>query len=106
MTRQEVAAWLRVREPAPPRPLAARLDLVLASCPGEALAGAATMPAALGAVGLYALRSLDGRAGAEPDVGMDLLAADAFVTYAFEAAAEAGAGLEELAASLLLGTSA
>lgn len=101
MTRAEVAAWLASRRPAPPPPLAARLVTVVGACPEERITRSHGLAAALGTLGLYALESLEGKGPAGDEVAMDLLCADALVTYAFEAAAERGTGLPDLAAGLL-----
>ncbi len=68
MTRGEVLAWLESRRPAPPE------ALHLSAVGRELLARVAASP----------------RGGRE--LALDLLAADAFVTYAFEAQAEADVG--------------
>ena len=91
MTRAELAHWLDARRPVPPRALAAHLAASLTD-------SAAPLPVHLGEVG----RALLARVAATPDEGralaLDLLAADGFVTYAFEAQAERdAAGLAALA---------
>lgn len=78
-----VAAWLRERSPEPPGQLLARIDAMLAAHAAEA-----QRPDGLIAVAESAMTELlrDGcltRASA-----LDLLAVDALVTYAFEAAAD------------------
>ena len=87
MTRNEVLAWLDSRRPAPPGALRERLHGAvdqLLPAPGSPL------PAYLAQLG----RELLARVAARPDGGrelaLDLLAADAFATYAFEAQAEEG----------------
>ena len=100
MTRDQVQAWLAAREPTPPAVLAERLRQVVAAAPA-AVADAETMAVALGALG-HTL--LEGVVHCDPQgagVALDLLAADAFVTYAFEAAAEDGADVGALAEQLL-----
>jgi hypothetical protein len=83
-----VAAWLRERSPEPPSQLLARIEQMLAvhadGPPPEALLGAAE--AAMSGL----LR--DGCLTRES--ALDLLAVDALVTYAFEAAAEDHATLD------------
>ena len=86
--------WLAERSPEPPPALAARLL--------EALGARATMPTAeVGLVLLEAGESLlsrllvEGRTDRES--ALDLLAADAFVTYAFEAACDDPAHISERA---------
>ena len=85
MTRDEVLAWLDTRRPAPPAALRAQID--------RAVTGAAApLPAHLADLG----RALLGRVASRPQGGrelaLDLLAADAFITYAFEAHAEEDVG--------------
>jgi len=100
--REEVRAWLAARTPPAPALLAARLDGFVRTAPADRLVG--TMTDALGALGLLALRVSLARGETGDEVAMDLLAADAFVTYAFEMAAEEGADVGRLAAELLAGT--
>jgi uncharacterized membrane protein len=80
-----IGAWLDTRRPAPPEDLATHVRRAL----GESLARpeTETVASCLGAVEqlLISLRD-DPEAGRE--VALDLLAADALITYAFEAAAE------------------
>ena len=80
-----IGAWLGARRPAPPENLGAHVRRAL----GDALARpeADTVASCLGAAEklLISLRD-DPEAGRE--VALDLLAADALITYAFEAAAE------------------
>ncbi|HXT48267.1 MAG TPA: hypothetical protein VN717_06475 [Gemmatimonadaceae bacterium] len=80
-----VGEWLTERTPVPPAPLAARLRETL----GDHLrdrAGNAHYVMLTTAEGLLAeLLTLD---GAARDRALDLLAVDALVTYAFEAACE------------------
>lgn len=91
MTRTELARWLESRRPVPPTVLGANLAASLTDA-------TATLPEHLADLG----RALLGRVAATPEAGrawaLDLLAADAFVTYAFEAQAELDpAGLAPLA---------
>ena len=85
MTGGEVLAWLESRRPAPPGALLAPLEAAVTD-------RAEALPDHLSAVG----RELLARVAASPRAGrelaLDLLAADAFVTYAFEAQAEADVG--------------
>lgn len=77
-------AWLAGRTPAPPAALRARLDEALGS-----VDDAAGVPAALAEAALARLH--DALAlGDERAAAFELLAADALLTYAFEAAAELG----------------
>lgn len=100
MTRPEVLAWLRSRKPAPPPALAAKLAQCLESAPEAALAED-TLAEAVGRVGVAMLHAVVTRQSVAYDTAMDLLAADAFVTYAFEAAAAQGGDLPALARRLL-----
>lgn len=88
--------WVRERRPGAPPSLAAAVDRVLAWRPptGE------TLPEELAAAALSALsRVVGGPAGRAS--ASTLLAADALLTYACEAAAEEGtAALERLASGL------
>ena len=86
--------WLAAREPAPPPALAARLRDLLAEHAGR---GAAAAPEACLAAGETLLSTLLGAGCTSRETALDLLAADALVTYAFEAAAADPARLEERA---------
>lgn len=74
--------WLDARTPAPPPELRARM--------AEALQPAQTRAGALAEGALACLKAALDRGG-ERAAALDLLAADALLTYAMEAAAEAGA---------------
>jgi len=100
VTRSEVLAWLQDREPQPPRALADQLDTVVRAAPDALLAGE-SLAAAIAGLGLATLRSVVKRQGTSYDTAMDLLAADAFVTYAFEAVAEQNGDVTGLARQLL-----
>ena len=126
MTRAEVKAWLRERRPEPPADLAAKLARCVDDAP-PATFETASVAEVLGALGTWLLASVVERQrtayGAAPGVGrsaiapsdappagspresgataLDLLAADAFVTYAFEAASEEGSDVTGLANGLL-----
>jgi hypothetical protein len=100
--RGQVRAWLAARTPPVPALLAERLEVVVRTAPPERLDG--TMTDALGALGLLALQASLARGESGDEVALDLLAADAFVTYAFEAAAAEGADVGRLAAKLLTRT--
>ncbi len=102
MTGAEVQAWLTRRQPAPPAVLAERLTRLLAAYPPSRLAALLSLPEALSALGVLTLDSLETRPATSRDVALDLLAADAFVTYAFEAAAESGADSVDAVATTLL----
>lgn len=101
MTRDQVEAWLLARRPERPPSLAAQMSRCLQVCRSSDLEAAGTMAAALGVLGLAALASVAERKPQAPELAMDLLAADAFVTYAFEAAAVENVGVAALAARLL-----
>jgi len=90
--RSQVLAWLETRRPAPPAVLREHLVAAVTDAPDG-------LPEHLARIG----GELLGRVAREPaggrELALDLLAADAFVTYAFEAQAElAVGGLAELAA--------
>jgi len=92
MTRPEILAWLDARRPAPPPALRAHLDAAVTDAP-EPLADH------LARLGDELLARVARRPAGGRELALDLLAADAFVTYAFEAQAEtAVAGLAGLAA--------
>lgn len=87
-------AWLATREPAPPPALAARLRSLLGAHGRDDVETAAEAYLDAGEALLQALLR-DGRTSRE--TALDLLAVDALVTYAFEAAASAPERLEERA---------
>ncbi len=87
-TRAEVLAWLAACEPAAPPIVAARLADLVREAPDGLFA--ATLTATLNGLGRSTLERSLGRGAFGDDVALDLLAADAFVTYAFEAAAAEG----------------
>jgi hypothetical protein len=78
-----VLAWLDVRRPVPPATLRERLRSAVhdASLP---------LPAHLAELGRELLAKVASRPGGGRELALDLLAADAFATYAFEAQAEEG----------------
>lgn len=91
MTRAEVVTWLENRQPAPPPALAQHLAGCVADDPEP-------LPGHLAAVGCALLCRVAANPAGGRELALDLLAADAFVTYAFEAQAEADvAGLAALA---------
>lgn len=97
MTRGDVLVWLKARRPEPPAELATKLVEVVESAPESALRGDSAAEV-MGALGLFAL-------DAQPstlDCALQLLAADAFVTYAFEAASDEGTDVSGLATRLLM----
>jgi hypothetical protein len=80
-----VGEWLSARTPAPPAPLAARLRSVLGTRLNDRSSNAHEAVLATAESLLAELLALD---CAGRDRALDLLAVDAMVTYAFEAAAE------------------
>ena len=85
MTRDDVLAWLDSRKPAPPRALRERLNRTVdAQLPGPGSA----LPVYLAHLGRTLLDGVVGRPEGGRELALDLLAADAFATYAFEAQAE------------------
>jgi len=82
MTRRELLAWLEQRRPAPPAVL--RPSLAAAVTDADL-----PLPEHLALLGQRLLARVAGRPGGGRELALDLLAADAFVTYAFEAQAEA-----------------
>ncbi len=100
MTRASVRSWLQSRQPAPPAELAAKLAQCVDAAPEAVLAGG-SVAEVMGALGTWLLDSVvEGRRTGH-DTALDLLAADAFVTYAFEAASEEAADVAVLATRLL-----
>lgn len=89
-----VGEWLATRTPAPPAPLAARVREALGSA--LALDASALPDVALGEAERL-LGALLGDRAAGRERALDLLAADALVTYAFEAASDAPASIERRA---------
>ncbi|MGH7538123.1 MAG: hypothetical protein ACREMF_05780 [Gemmatimonadales bacterium] len=81
MTRAEVLAWLESRRPAPPPTLRTHLDQQVSDL-------AAELPEHLVARGCALLDDVLARPEGGRALALDLLAADALVTYAFEAQAE------------------
>jgi hypothetical protein len=80
-----LSAWLDARRPAPPARLRARIDAAL----GRALESDATNAAATClSAGERLAHGLLRENATSRDSALDLLAADALVTYAFEAASE------------------
>jgi len=91
MTRREIQAWLQQRRPAPPEALQRHLEAAVAESEER-------LPDHLAETGAALLRQVTQASDRGRDVALDLLAADAFITYAFEAQAEADvAGLDSLA---------
>jgi hypothetical protein len=108
MTQAEVLAWLVGRRPVRPAALAARMDRAVCEGDTGALGAMPSMAEALALLGVEMLRRVNQRTShdvLEPEAkdaaAIDLLAADAFVTYAFEAAAEGRTDVGALVARLL-----
>jgi len=100
VSRASIRAWLAARQPEPPADLAAKLAQCVDAAPEAVLAGG-SVPEVIGALGTWLLQSVVERQRTAHDTAMDLLAADAFVTYAFEAASEEGTDVTGLANQLL-----
>jgi len=95
MTRREVLAWLEARRPVPPDALRVCLE---AAVTDAELSPPAPLPDQLALLGRRVLERVAGRPAGGRELALELLAADAFVTYAFEAQAEVdAAGLAALA---------
>jgi len=88
--RARIEHWMASRRPAPPRALGERLARAVREMPAEDLARATSVADALSTIGLRLLAGVVHEAPQAEGLAMDLLAADAFVTYAVEAAAEEG----------------
>ncbi len=101
MTRDVVERWLASREPARPESLSREMSRSLAACPQSALSAAASVAEAMGMLGTWTLATIAGSDGHSSELALQLLSADAFVTYAFEAAAEEGLAIGSLALQLL-----
>jgi hypothetical protein len=78
-----VSAWIRGRNPAPPPQLVARIDELVAGVAPQAAVADTLIDAAQAA-----MTRLLSQACLTRDSALDLLAVDALVTYAFEAAAD------------------
>ena len=83
----KVAQWLAEREPRPPDSLARRMRAVLAHGDNGAASSSVEVSEALLAAAETVLARLLREGCATRESALDLLVADAFVTYAFEAAA-------------------
>jgi len=89
VTRTEIIAWLEARRPVPPDPLRACLEVAVAD--GE-LSPLVALPDQLALLGRGVLGRVAGRPAGGRELALELLAADAFITYAFEAQADVDAG--------------
>ena len=91
MSADTLAAWLAGRRPAPPPALDARITEVVGDEAGSP-------PVTLAALGARVLDAVAGTPAQTRPYALDLLTADALVTYAFEAQAESDVrGLTRLA---------
>ena len=100
MTRPELLRWLETRRPTPPAALRAHLEAAVGD-------GWEPLPEHLARLGGDLLARVTRHPGGGRELALDLLAADAFVTYAFEAQAEAdAAGLAHLAEQVAAGDGA
>ena len=93
-----LAAWLDARRPVPPAALRARIDAALAL---DLHADSGDTAETLLAAGERLVRSLLVEDATSRDSAIDLLAADALVTYAFEAQSERPADLSNRAATAM-----
>ena len=96
--KQSLEEWLGSREPAPPDALLARMRAEIRKL-GESESHAD--PKALADAGASILKTLDDAGCTERAAALDLLAADALFTYAFEAAAESKSEIEAAAKHVL-----
>ena len=85
MTREDVLTWLGTRRPAPPPALRAQIEQAVKNA-------RLPLPAYLADLGRALLGSVASRPDGGRELALDLLAADAFITYAFEAQAELDVG--------------
>ena len=82
LDRTDVLEWLSSRQPAPPAGIAGHIAASVGTGGGE-------LPERLARAGVELLRRVASAPHGGRELALDLLAADAFVTYAFEAQAEA-----------------
>lgn len=94
-----VGDWLSARTPSPPSPLAARLHAALGARLNEHSTSAHEVVLETAESLLAELIALE---CAQRDRAIDLLAVDALITYAFEAAAESPDMLAERATDAML----
>jgi len=98
-----VDEWLRTRTPRPPSALTMRLDAIL----GDALMEPSErIPEIFLAAGERLVAELLRSNSTSRDSALDLLTADALVTYAFEAASDAPANIEVRASAAMMRISA
>lgn len=91
-----LSAWLHARAPVPPPQLAARMDAMTARVADRDPSADVLLAAAEAAMAALLRNGCLTR-----DAALDLLAVDALVTYAFEAAADDPESLEDGAARAL-----
>ena len=102
MKREDVTAWLATRKPGRPVELASRMDEVVAAADEGAIIAVPTMAETLALIAADLLARVAGSTDPRSrGLALDLLAADAFVTYAFEAAAEEEVEVAPLVSRLL-----
>jgi hypothetical protein len=83
-------SWLDTLEPSPPQQLRERMNAALAAVgAADGVADDDVSPGALGEAAIHALRNAVARCD-ERAAALDLLAADALLTYLMEAAGEQG----------------
>lgn len=93
-----LAQWLALRQPVPPPALRARIDAALGS---DLHVDSGDHSETLLAAGERLVRELLAVDATSRDSALDLLAADALVTYAFEAASERPVDLSRRAAAAM-----
>jgi len=91
--------WLAAHAEQPPLALRARLDAILNTTNADARS--APVAAALLQAGEALLRTILESGSTQRDAALDLLTADALVTYAFEAAADTPELLDDQAAAAM-----
>jgi hypothetical protein len=102
VTKAQVQAWLDARTPSRPAELDRRMAVVLHHFREERLAAEGTVADAMAALGAEMLHCVAGSRDPRANgLALDLLAADAFATYAFEAAAEEGVPVAPLVRRML-----
>ena len=98
---ETAAAWLAAHAEQPPVVLRAKLDAILSSARDGGAPG--QVPDALFGAGSELLRQILAAGSTQRDAALDLLAADALVTYAFEAAADSPEAIDARAAAAMRG---
>ena len=96
--KQSLEEWLGSRQPAPPDALLARMRAEIRKL---GISESDADPKALADAGTSILKTLDDVGCSERAAALDLLAADALFTYAFEAAAGSKAEVESVASYVL-----